>query len=395
MPLNATLWITALQRLQDRLCTAVAFFGEAGYHRCWHPELSPAGWHLAHCVYVEDYWLRQAAVVPGVPGERARAAWMPGSLAKPERGALLPPLETLLRGAAARQVCHRRLLGHISTASRRTHPLLQGHYLARFLVQHHAMHLESLALVKAQRALRQKAPWSPAACVPRPQCPHPAHSHCLPAGRYVIGSTTEWVPFDNEFAAHEVDLAAVRIACRPLSCAEYLAFMAEGGYRNREYWSREGWEWRCRNACEAPSYWRRDATGHWRWCGDELPGAAERPVWGISYYEAGACAAWAGGRLPHEYEWEASRRLKILEGSGRIWEWCANPLHPYPGFKAYPYTGYSTPWFDGKHYVLRGGSLFSGRQLRRPGFRNFYLPGHRHLYAGLRLVYDSVLRQGA
>ncbi len=392
MSLETTQLLSALHELQARLRKAVALFGETGYRCCWHEELSPPGWHLAHCVHVEAHWIREAGLTR-YTGARPGIDWMPWSLPKQERGAMLPPLRSLLRECTARQARHRRLLGRLPAQHR--HALLQDHYLARFLIQHHAMHLESLTLAQAQRALRDASPNAAVAPAPRagPRCPAAHHSLSLPTGRYSIGTANARGAFDNECRAHEVYLAGCRVARRPLSCAEYLAFMEEEGYRRPEYWSREGWEWRCRNACEAPGYWRRDVAGRWRWPDDKLHRAARRPVWGISYYEASACAAWGGGRLPHEYEWEAARRLGLLEGCGQTWEWCANPLHPYPGFKAYPYEEYSTPWFDGRHYILRGGSRLSGNWLQRPSFRNFHPPGHRHLNAGLRLVYDAPMRK--
>ena len=115
--------------------------------------------------------------------------------------------------------------------------------------------------------------------------------------------------------------------------------------------------------------------------------AADTAVHGINHYEASACAAWAGARLPHEYQWEAAHRSRQLDDVGRAWEWCANSFHPYNGFSAFPYEGYSTPWFDGTHYSLRGASLHTRPELRRASFRNFYTAEKRHIFAGLRLVY--------
>lgn len=183
----------------------------------------------------------------------------------------------------------------------------------------------------------------------------------------------------------------VRLARRPATNAEFLGFMEDGGYRRAELWEPEGWRRRGAEGLAHPGHWREAPDGGWY----EIAGPGERaletdaPVRGLSRYEAHAFAVWAGGRLPHEYEWEAAARAGLLEGVGDAWEWCANPFHPYPGFRAFPYERYSTPWFDGRHYTLRGAGPHTRDAVRRPGFRNFYVPETRYLFAGVRPAYDD------
>ncbi len=76
-----------------------------------------------------------------------------------------------------------------------------------------------------------------------------------------------------------------------------------------------------------------------------------------------------------------------MEETGRVWEWCSNTFHPYEGFRSFPYERYSTLWFDGWHYTLRGGSRYSRPEVKRPSFRNFYAPDKRHIFAGFRLAF--------
>ena len=166
--------------------------------------------------------------------------------------------------------------------------------------------------------------------------------------------------------------------------------MEENGYQEKQYWNEEGWNWRMENDLVAPGYWRSDSNGTWYGVSSNgpfiLPG--NNPVTGISYHEACAFSSWAGARLPYEHEWEAAKNLDLLEETGRVWEWCQNTFYPYDGFVAFPYDGYSIPYFDGKHYTLRGGSAHTQPVIKRSSFRNYYLPDKRFIFAGLRLVYQ-------
>jgi iron(II)-dependent oxidoreductase len=81
--------------------------------------------------------------------------------------------------------------------------------------------------------------------------------------------------------------------------------------------------------------------------------------------------------------------LQQLEQTGRAWEWCDNSFYPYDGFHAFPSETYSTPGFDGNHYTLRGGCLHTRPSIRRASFRNFHAPDARHIFAGVRLVYET------
>jgi iron(II)-dependent oxidoreductase len=122
---------------------------------------------------------------------------------------------------------------------------------------------------------------------------------------------------------------------------------------------------------ETPWHWHLDAGGRYTCAG---PGGwppldAAAPVSGISFHEAEAFADWAGARRPHEHEWEVAARAQRLRESGRVWEWCANALTPYPGFIPVPYEGYLVPWFDDHHCVLPGGSDATDPGLKRASLR--------------------------
>jgi formylglycine-generating enzyme required for sulfatase activity len=118
----------------------------------------------------------------------------------------------------------------------------------------------------------------------------------VPAGTYPYGELRKTVSIE----------AAFWIGRYPVTNSQYRAFVDGDGYRQRKWWSEAGWAWLQEKAVIEPRYWRDR-----RWNGPN------QPVVGVSFFEAEACCAWAGGRLPREQEWEAAARGR--EGSVYPW----------------------------------------------------------------------------
>lgn len=374
-----------LSAIQHLLLALVEGHDDSVCRRQYHPDLSPLGWHLGHCVYTETYWLQEVVGGDSTHSAAQRTLYTPELTPRPQRGPQLPPRDALLDWAAGLQSDN--LMRLANAALPQDHPLLADDYLPLFLLQHHAQHYETMLMVLTQRALQNDYPDY------RVRTPLRAvHEHgvlrSVPAGHFRIGGAAP-MAFDNELPPQHAELGEFRIAALPLSNGEYLAFMEAGGYSDARRWSEGGLAWRGQHKVTHPDHWRQDADGAWYGIGLNGPYEldAGAPVHGINHHEASACAAWAGARLPHEYQWEAAQRSRQLDDIGRVWEWCANSFHPYNGFSAFPYEGYSTPWFDGTHYSLRGASLHTRPELRRASFRNFHTAEKRHIFAGVRLVY--------
>ena len=166
--------------------------------------------------------------------------------------------------------------------------------------------------------------------------------------------------------------------------------MLNGGYENSSWWSDAGWRWLQDTGVISPGHWRQTRDGNWYALNYDGPEAvrASDSVTGINFYEAEAYCKYAGGRLPHEFEHEVGAVKGSIQVGG-AWEWCSNYFFPYPGYRPYPYDNYSMPWFDQQHYTLRGASRFTRPPVRRPTFRNFYTPEKRHVFAGVRVAFDS------
>jgi ergothioneine biosynthesis protein EgtB len=259
--------------------------------------------------------------------------------------------------------------------------------------------------------------------------------------------------FDNETPRHPIYLAPFRLATRPVTCAEYLAFLDEDGYARPELWLSEGWDTLHAEGWQAPLYWQRDTAtkSGWRiftlrgW--QPLDDISETPVCHLSFFEADAFARWSGHRLPTEFEWEfvaaqipspaqlsaspaisasqttASPGLaagfspgpspapaNMLEQQsfhpqpappaldthqpqqlfGDVWEWTQSPYTGYPGYKPLPGAlGEYNGKFMSSQIVLRGGSCVTPETHIRATYRNFFSPSTRWQFSGLRLARDG------
>ncbi len=378
--------IEELGRSQALLRALVEDVDDPGYRSQYHPDLSPLGWHLGHCVFTECLWLHET--IRGDDSVTAPIAdyYTPPRTPKPERGPRLPRRDDLLAWAQELHDFNLHTLRNLRPEWRQ-HPLMENDYLLHFLIQHNSQHYETMLMVLTQKCLGDyRAETTQHTLL---EAAAPADDRIdIPAGYYRIGGDRP-VAYDNETPLQQADLGPFSIARHPVSNAEFLAFIEDNGYRRSELWSDKGQVWLQTSQVESPDHWRQSDSGDWYGVG--LRGAydlaAGEPVSGINYYEASAYARWAGGRLPHEYQWEAACRVGVLEQTGRVWEWCQNTFHPYAGFSPFPYDEYSKPWFDDRHYSLKGGSLHTRPAIKRPSFRNFFEADKRHVFAGLRLVY--------
>ena len=246
--------------------------------------------------------------------------------------------------------------------------------------------------------------------------------HNFPGGLCEAGYNGSAFCFDNERARHRVWLDPYRVATRLVTCAEYAAFMADGGYRRPELWLSAGWDAVQANQWRAPLYWTEADPG-WNifTLRGELPLASleNLPVSHVSYFEADAYARWAGHRLLTEFEWEAAAASQPIAGnlldSGRLlpapapeilqsqdpadsfesptqffgdcWEWTASAYLGYPGFQPLPGSlgEYNGKFMSGQ-MVLRGGSCITPADHIRASYRNFFPPETRWQFSGIRLA---------
>ncbi len=302
--------------------------------------------------------------------------------------------------------------------------------LLNVAIEHRLMHAETLTYMLHQLPLNQKVE------KPRmPKMPIPfgiPEMIKIPAGIATLGLPRKDQTFgwDNEFEAHAVSVPAFAIDKYKVTNGQYLEFIKQGGYENRELWQDADWNWKNQHSISHPIFWNlKDGHWHYRTMFEEVPLPLEWPVY-VSHAEASAYARWTGKSLPTEAQWhraaygtsEGAERAypwgpeppsaklgnfdfhswdpapvaAFPEGEsafgvdgllGNGWEWTSTIFAPFPGFQPFPfYLGYSADFFDGKHYVMKGGSARTAACMLRRSFRNWFQSHYQYVYSGFRCV---------
>ena len=381
------------------------------------PDASPVKWHLAHTSwFFETFVLTQHQPVYAMYDPAFRVLFnsyynaVGDKHPRPQRGLLSRPSLESVRA-------YRRHVDHAMEAlfAAEEMPTALGH-LIDLGINHEQQHQE-LILTDIKHMLSCNPLKSAYAASRRPESsPSAAPPRWVKFGEQLteIGHQPPGFAFDNETPRHRALVPAFALATRPVSNAEYLAFIEDGGYRRAELWLSEGWDWINANAIAAPAYWEHEGDA-WRYftLGGMLALEPDAPVCHVSLYEADAYARWAGARLPTESEWEvAARELPVTghfvedgwlrpraaSGSasslrqmyGDVWEWTQSAYAPYPGFRP---AGGAVGEYNGKfmcnQYVLRGGSCATPRSHIRATYRNFFPAAARWQFTGIRLARDA------
>jgi ergothioneine biosynthesis protein EgtB len=256
---------------------------------------------------------------------------------------------------------------------------------------HHEQQHQELIVTDMQHAFAQN-PLAPAVLPgwrEADAAPAPTEYLVCPGGKVSLGHATGGFCFDNETPLHLVLLEPYQLASRLVRNAEWLEFIADGGYETPTLWMSDGWAVIQSQGWSAPSYWRERGDGQWLQFGPGglAPLDPDAPVRHISWYEADAFARWAGARLPTEAEWEAASRPGLPEMFGHVWQWTSSAYSPYPGYRA---AEGAIGEYNGKfminQMVLRGGSVATPPGHTRPTYRNFFHPDRRWQFTGLRLA---------
>ena len=311
------------------------------------------------------------------------------------------------------------------------HPLLDRAEAAFAILEHEAMHQETLLYMWHRLPFEQKR--KPSGYEPRVNGMVPSSDWVdVDAGRAVLGIDRHAVPFgwDNEHPGYAVDVPAFSIQRHNVTNAAFAEFVDAGGYSDARWWRPEDYVWVQAEGITHPQFWMQvDREFFWRGMFDRLPLPSSWPVY-VSQAEASAYARWRGARLPSEAEFQRAAfstpdgdvrqhpwgndrpeekrgvfdfaawdpepagthpagqsawGVEDLVGNG--WEWTSTVFGPFPGFRAMPsYPEYSADFFDGEHYVMKGASPATAQELLRPSFRNWFRARYPYVYATFRCV---------
>lgn len=309
------------------------------------------------------------------------------------------------------------------------HPLLDGAEAVHAILEHEAMHQETLLYMWHRLPLAQKR--QPAEYRPVVDGRVPAQEWVdVPEGTATLGVDRGAIAFgwDNEFGARRDRVAAFAVERYDVTNAAFLEFVEAGGYDEPRWWEPEDRAWRSREHLRHPSFWERDGEDwYWRGMFERIPLPPSWPVY-VSQAEAAAYARWRGARLLTEAEFQRAAYgtpsgeerpfpwgvappdpdrgvfdfkswdphpvgshpdgrsawgVEDLVGNG--WEWTGTVFEPFPGFRAMAsYPEYSADFFDGQHVVIKGASSATARELLRPTFRNWFRPRYPFVYATFR-----------
>lgn len=310
------------------------------------------------------------------------------------------------------------------------HPLLDRAEAVFVLLEHEVMHQETLLYMLHRMPYGRKR--SPAGYRPRLDgAVQRTHWIDIGPGRATLGIDAPEAAYswDNERPRHSEWVPAFAIESGNVTNAAFMEFLDAGGYRQPQWWSPANWAWARRENLQHPPFWTSQ-DGGWTWRGqfESIPLPPAWPVY-VSHAEAEAYARWRGARLPTEAEFQRAAygapggderpfpwgdalpdpgRHGVFDftswdpapaGShpagrsawgvddllGNGWEWTSTPFAPFPGFRPQvTYPEYSADFFDGDHFVMKGASPGTARELLRPTFRNWFRPHYPHVYATFR-----------
>ena len=409
--------IAALKDARHRTLGLVSDLNEEQLRVPLLPIINPIVWEIGHLGWFQEKWvLRHTRSQPPLISN-ADALWDSAAVAHDTRWNL-PLLSIADTRAYLSSVLERVIEGLDSR------PLSEEEaYFCWLSIMHEDMHGE--ALTYTRQTLGYAA--APLNAGPRPMMGPASEGDVeFAAGTFLLGARRDRrFVFDNEKWEHPVEVKPFAMTRSPVTQGQFSEFVDDGGYRRRELWSDEGWNWRETVQALHPLYWSRNDQG-WavRLFDRTLPLDADVTLIHVNWYEAEAYCRWAGRRLPTEAEWELAAsgfekrefpwgneppspahaqldarspgcasvgafapgdtREGLRQMIGNAWEWTADDFGPYPGFVRDPYKEYSEPWFGSLYKVLRGGCWATRSRLIRNTWRNFYAKDRRDVFAGFR-----------
>lgn len=294
-------------------------------------------------------------------------------------------------------------------------------------IEHERIHLETSSVLIRQHALEfvlSHPAWEPC----RKSGPAPQNQLIdVPEGNVQLGKSKTDLTYgwDNEYGSRIAQVSAFQAGKYLVSNQEFLSFVEANGYGRDDFWEEEGRAWLHHTRAQYPTFWiRQGASWRLRLMTEEISMPWDWPV-EVNYHEAKAFCNWKAAatgqpfRLPTEDEWyrlyevaglsevphssSTAANIHLDHGAsphpvnefvqgqfydvvGNVWQWTETPIYPFEGFDIHPhYDDFTTPTFDGRHNLMKGGSWIScgneSLKSARYAFRR-----HFFQHAGFRYV---------
>jgi len=294
-------------------------------------------------------------------------------------------------------------------------------------IEHERIHLETSSVLIRQHALEHVRP-------------HPAFEPCrragdapqnglvrIPAGTVRLGKekSDPIYGWDNEYGRHQADIAVFQASRYLVSNGEFLGFVQANGYGSDQFWEEEGLAWKAHAHAAHPTFWiEQGEAWRLRLMTEVISMPWDWPV-EVNYHEAKAFCNWKKKltgepvRLPTEDEWyrlhdysglgeiprqhaaaanihldhyasscpvTEFRHGDLYDVVGNVWQWTETPIYPFEGFEVHPlYDDFTTPTFDERHNLIKGGSWIScGNEAQRRA--RYAFRRHFFQHAGFRYV---------
>lgn len=234
--------------------------------------------------------------------------------------------------------------------------------------------------------------------------------------------------WDNEYGKYEERVEDFKVSKFLVSNGEFMEFVQDGGYTNKEFWDEEGWKFLEISGAKYPTFWVRESDVYkYRTLSKIIDMPLDWPV-DVNALEAEAFCRYKSKKdgvtysLPSEAEYrviyeyvkledipdfhESRANLNFYHYSsscpvnefsfngiydvvGNVWQWSRTPIFGFDGFEVHPaYDDFSTPTFDNKHALILGSSWASSGNLIMKHSRYAF---RRHFFqnAGFRYVISS------
>jgi len=299
-------------------------------------------------------------------------------------------------------------------------------------IEHERIHLETSSVLIRQHRLayvKNHSQWKPC----RETGTAPGNELVkVAAGTVVVGKekSNPFYGWDNEYGAHSADVSEFKASKYLVSNQEFSTFVDAGGYKDKHFWEEEGQAWLAFTHAQHPTFWlKKNSQWYLRLMTEEVVMPWDWPA-EVNYHEAKAFCNWKktttglAVRLPTEDEWyrlyevagltnpgadivNANLHLDYFASScpvnkfhhndfydvaGNVWQWTETPIYPFAGFDVHPiYDDFTTPTFDTRHNLIKGGSWIScGNEALRES--RYAFRRHFFQHAGFRYVVSEELK---